>query len=118
MAATLCLTDPGSLLEPFSRPQRSNHHGASQEEPQIPHGIASRSTKPLRANDIARWMFRCRVVAPDPLIQVGLQLGDRAVDPLAERDPVELVQHRLVEALNDAVRLWAFGLGAGVIHIL
>src|SRR3954447_3389223 len=58
------------------------------------------------------------VVAPDPLIKVGLQLGDRAVDPLAEGHPVELVQHRLVEALNDAVRLWAFGLGAGVIHIL
>ena len=58
------------------------------------------------------------VVAPDPLIQVGLQLGDRAVDALAERDPIELVQHRLVEALNDAVRLWAFGLGAGVVNIL
>src|SRR3954466_6039774 len=58
------------------------------------------------------------VVAPDPLIKVGLQLGDRAVDPLAEGHPVELVQHRLVETLNDAVRLWAFGLGAGVIHIL
>src|SRR5215212_4004504 len=58
------------------------------------------------------------VVAPDPLIKIGLQFGDRAVDPLAERDPVELVQHRLMEALNDAVGLWAFGLGAGVIHIL
>src|SRR5215211_7116882 len=58
------------------------------------------------------------VVAPDPLIKVGLQLGDRAVDPLAEGHPVDLVQHRLVETLNDAVRLWAFGLGAGVIHIL
>src|SRR3954452_1985321 len=26
--------------------------------------------------------------------KVGWQLGDRAVDPLAERDPVDLVQHR------------------------
>src|SRR3954451_13129992 len=43
------------------------------------------------------------VVAPDPLIKVGLQLGDRAVDPLAEGHPIELVQHRLVEALDDAV---------------
>src|SRR3954451_12631420 len=53
------------------------------------------------------------VVAPDPFIKVGLQLDDRAVDALAERDPIELVQHRLVETLDDAVRLWAFGLGAG-----
>src|SRR5215213_3432841 len=58
------------------------------------------------------------VVAPDPFIKVGLQLGDRAIDPLAEGHPIELVQPRLVETLNDAVRLWAFGLGAGVIHIL
>src|SRR3954464_3847705 len=58
------------------------------------------------------------VVAPDPLIKVALQFGDRAVDALAERDPIELVQHRLVEALNDAVGLWAFGFGAGVIHVL
>src|SRR3954454_5880408 len=47
------------------------------------------------------------IVAPDPLIKIGLQLGDRAVDALAERDPIELVQHRLVEALNDAVGLWS-----------
>src|SRR3954466_15782255 len=58
------------------------------------------------------------VVASDPLIQVGLQLGDRAVDPLAEGHPIELVQHRPVEALDDAVGLRAFGFGAGVIPVL
>src|SRR5215210_3669349 len=43
------------------------------------------------------------IVAPDPAIEVGLQLGDRAVDPLSERHAVELVQHRLVEALDDSI---------------
>src|SRR5215218_6883298 len=33
------------------------------------------------------------VVAPDPLVEILLQLGDRTVDALAERHPVELVQH-------------------------
>src|SRR3954447_21656853 len=40
------------------------------------------------------------VVAPDPLVEILLQLGDRAVDALAERHPVELVQHCFVEALD------------------
>lgn len=49
------------------------------------------------------------------MVEIGLQLGDRAVDLLAECHPVELVEHRLVEALADAVGLWALGLGARVI---
>ena len=40
------------------------------------------------------------------------------IDLLAERHPVELVQHRLVEALDDAVGLRALGLRARVIDVL
>ena len=58
------------------------------------------------------------VVAFNPFIQIGLQLGDGVVDLLAEGDPVELVQHGLVEPLDDAVGLRALGLGAGMIHVL
>ena len=43
------------------------------------------------------------VVFGDPCIKVGLQLVDGAVDLFAERHPVELVEHRAVEALADAV---------------
>ena len=32
------------------------------------------------------------VVFGDPRIKIGLQLVDRAIDPFAERDPVELVE--------------------------
>ena len=47
-----------------------------------------------------------------------MQLADRAVDFLAEGDAVELVEHGLVEPLNNSIRLRAFGLGARVIDIL
>ena len=38
-------------------------------------------------------------------IEVDLQILDRGVDLLAEGDAVELVEHGLVEALDDAVGL-------------
>ena len=34
-----------------------------------------------------------------------MQFADRAVDFLAERDAVELVEHRLVEPLDDSIGL-------------
>ena len=43
------------------------------------------------------------VVALDPIIEIALQLADRAVDLLAEGDAVELVEHGLVEPLNNAI---------------
>lgn len=49
---------------------------------------------------------------------MGLQLGDAAIELFAEGDPVELVQHRLVETLADAVGLRALGLGPAVIDVL
>src|SRR5579872_5791121 len=58
------------------------------------------------------------VVALDPRIEIGLKLGDRSIDLLAEDDAIELIEHHLVEALDDAIRLWALGLGAGVVDVL
>ena len=43
------------------------------------------------------------VVALDPGIEIALEFGDRSVDLLAEGDAIELVEHRLVEALDDAI---------------
>src|SRR5512144_2804683 len=51
------------------------------------------------------------VVLAEPFVQVGLQLGDRPVELLAKSNAVELVQHGLVEALADSIRLRALGLG-------
>ena len=50
-------------------------------------------------------MWPRRIVFCNPTIQVGLQLVDRTIHLLAEGDAVELVEHRLVEALADAVGL-------------
>src|SRR5882757_10913214 len=58
------------------------------------------------------------VVALDPGIKVRLEFGDRAVDLLAKGDAIELVEHRLVEPLDDAIRLRALGLGARMVDIL
>ena len=49
--------------------------------------------------------------------QGRLQLVDRAVDLFAERHPVELVEHRAVEALADAVGLRALGLCPAVVDL-
>ena len=47
-----------------------------------------------------------------------MQLVNAAIDLLAERHPIELVQDGAMEALADAIRLRAFGLGAAVIDVL
>ena len=44
-------------------------------------------------------------VTLDPGIEVGLKFGDRSIDLLAEDDAIELIEHRLVEPLNDAISL-------------
>jgi hypothetical protein len=43
------------------------------------------------------------IVLDKPEIEIGLQLGDRPVEPPAERHAVELVEQGLVEALANAV---------------
>jgi hypothetical protein len=58
------------------------------------------------------------VVAGDPLIEIALQLGDRAIDLLAERHTIELVENGLVEPLGDAIGLRALGLGAWMVDVL
>ena len=47
-----------------------------------------------------------------PSVEVGLQLLDRSVELLAKGNPIELIESRLVEALDDAIGLRAFGFGA------
>ena len=60
--------------------------------------------------------MRPAIIVLDELgIEVGLQFVDRAMDLLAERDPVELVEHGAMEALADTVGLRALGLGTAVI---
>lgn len=58
------------------------------------------------------------VVVPHSPVEVGLQLGDRPVELLAQRDLIELDQDGLIEALADAVGLWASGLSPYVVDIL
>src|SRR4029077_13360559 len=59
-----------------------------------------------------------QIVFGDPGIEVGLQLVNRLVDLLAERHPIELVEHRAMEALADAIGLLALGFGAAVVDVL
>src|SRR5436190_610607 len=58
------------------------------------------------------------IITFDPRVEIALQFGNRSIDFLAEDDTVELVQHRLVESLNNAIGLRALGLGAGMIDVL
>src|ERR1700722_18182894 len=58
------------------------------------------------------------IVALDPAIKIDLEIGDRAVDLLAKGDTIELIEHRLVEPLDDAIRLRALGLGVRMVDIL
>src|SRR5499425_1922257 len=58
------------------------------------------------------------VVLDQPGIEVSLQLVDAAVDLLAERDPIELIQYGAMEALTDSIGLRALRLGAAVIDVL
>lgn len=55
---------------------------------------------------------------PHPGIEIRLQLLQRSIDLFPERHAIELVQHRLVEALADPVRLRMPRLGPGVINVL
>ena len=66
----------------------------------------------------ASLMWPLLIVLADPQIEIGLQLVDRTIHLFTERDTVELVEHRSVEAFADAVGLRALGLGARVIDVL
>ena len=58
------------------------------------------------------------VVFGHPGIKVALQLLDRLVDPLAEGDAIEFIEHSLMKALTNSIGLWASCLGTGVINVL
>src|SRR5215471_12171038 len=46
------------------------------------------------------------VVVGEPSIEIGLQIVDCAIDLLAERHPIELVEHGAVKPLADSIGLW------------
>ena len=49
------------------------------------------------------------IVFRDPRIQIGLQFVDRTIHLLAERDTIELVEHRFMEAFADAIIRYVIG---------
>src|SRR5512133_1984901 len=57
------------------------------------------------------------IIVDQPGIEISLQLVDGAINLLAERDPVELVQDGAMEALTDSIGLRALGLGTAVIDV-
>ena len=58
------------------------------------------------------------IVVMQPVIQIGLQRVNAFVELLAERDLVKLLQDRLVETFTNAVCLWRFYLGFGMVDIV
>lgn len=58
------------------------------------------------------------IVVDQPATQIVLQGINRRVEGFTERRPIELIQHRLVQPLTDAVSLGVPGLGAGVLDVL
>ena len=54
----------------------------------------------------------------DPFVEILLWLCESGVELVSEGDAVERVERRLVAPLDDAIGLWALGLGARVIDIL
>ena len=51
------------------------------------------------------------VVTVDPCIHIRLRLLERPVEPFAKRHLIELLQHRFVEPLADAVRMGVTSFG-------
>lgn len=58
------------------------------------------------------------VVVIHPRVQVGLEIREIPVDPLAEGHLVELLLHRPVEPFADAIGLRTVGLRPGVIDVV
>ncbi len=78
-------------------------------------GVASRKVWHRRFAEAPSSLVRpFLIVTLDPAIKIDLEIGDRAVDLLWRKvyDAIELIEHRLVEPLDDAIRLRALGLGA------
>jgi hypothetical protein len=58
------------------------------------------------------------IVTSQPRIQIALKRVERGIDALSERHPVELIEHRLMEAFADAIGLGALGFGARMVDVL
>ncbi len=58
------------------------------------------------------------VVLCHPCIEILLQFADRRIDLFAEGDAVELVEHGLMVSFDNAIGLWALGLGAAMVDVL
>jgi hypothetical protein len=62
-------------------------------------------------------MWPSFVVVLKPLVEVGLQLFEIAIDLAPKRNAVKLVEHGPVEALDDTIGLWALGPRASVVDV-
>jgi hypothetical protein len=68
--------------------------------PRVPDGLTIRllSKESSRTTKTPSALVRALgIVAGDPPIEIGLQLGDGAIDLLAEGDAIELIEPRLVD---------------------
>jgi len=63
-------------------------------------------------------MWAVLIVVRHPRIEIGLQLFQCPIDLLPKRDPIELIQHGIMEALADPIGLGMPCLGPGVINVL
>ena len=58
------------------------------------------------------------IVIAEPVVQIGLQLGQRGVNFLAKGNPIELIEHGLMQALDDPIGLRSLQFGSRVVDIL
>ena len=58
------------------------------------------------------------IVLPQRIIDIGLQILDRTIQPLAKGYAIELILHRAMKPFTDPVGLGAIRLGPGMIDIL
>src|SRR5687767_3443495 len=58
------------------------------------------------------------IVLLQPVIDVGLQILDRTIQPLTKGHAIELILHRAMKSFTDTVGLGRVSLGSGMIDIL
>ena len=91
----------------------ARHRRRRPAQSQIPHGIASRSAKPILFNHIDRWVFRCMVVVPAPALDQHLGFTKAGEDLAVQQFVPELrVEALAVTVLPGTPRLDEQGLHA------
>jgi len=63
-------------------------------------------------------MGALRVVMVHPLIQIRLQLLNGFIEVLSKCHLIKFLQNGLVEPFADAIGLWMFDLGFGVVNVV